>query len=40
MNYYNAIKKENTIYPFRFKTEYEFLNEFGTYWKHSVACGL
>ena len=35
--YYNNITKEKTIYPYRFKTEDEFITEYGENWGNDVA---
>jgi hypothetical protein len=35
-NYYNIISKKNTTWKYRFKTEEEFIKEFGKYWQSDV----
>lgn len=34
--YYNPIIKKNTVCQYRFKTEEEFINEFGSEWANIV----
>lgn len=38
-NFCNIIKNESTIYPYRFKTEDEFMKEFGYNWENNILNG-
>lgn len=35
--YYNVIKKENTVYPFRFMTKDEFIHKYGYDWRTHIG---
>jgi len=37
ITYYNITTKEKTQYPYRFKTEEEFIKEYGSNWKYKIT---